>query len=118
MIGRVDPTQVDLDHGDWQLVSWDPETGRKLYELDTGDGHVICREEYYADEQLLDENKALYNESEGKRWGENGRSIARIPLNVWLEQLAAPVREHDDKYVQKWLNDAENKQWRTFKGNV
>lgn len=118
MNGRIDPTQVNLEHGDWQLVSWNPETGHKLYELDLGDGHVIHREEYYADQELIDENKALYNESDGKRWGDNGRSIARIPLNVWLDQLSKPLQEHDESYVKKWLNSSENRQWRTFKGNV
>ena len=58
-----------------------------------------------------------YNDSQNKRHGDWSR-IASIPLNIYHEQLAEAQSQKDEKYMSKWLNDPDNRAFRTFGGTV
>lgn len=63
-----------------------------------------------------DRNKALYNENAGKRWGDM-KHVASIPLTVYWDLVQKGVTR-DQKDFSKWLNDPDNRHFRTFPGKV
>ncbi len=50
------------------------------------------------------------------RWGP-GRRVASIPINLWF-QLERQGITRDDKRFRAWLNDPDNRAFRTFEGRV
>lgn len=66
---------------------------------------------------LLDENKRKLNESQGKRYGD-GKVVGSIPMEIWTRQLMPAVRDGDIAYQKKWLNDSDNRAFRTFGGRL
>lgn len=100
----------------WRLISDNPELGVRHYELEM-DNMTVIRTEHYAIPAFMEANKALYDASDGQRWGE-GKVAARIPLSVLYGELAEPMREGDKDYIKKFLNDFDNRGYRTFKGQL
>lgn len=90
---------------------------RRVTEYDLGDGRIVRKTENLIDEELLEQNKAMMNENQNKRWGD-GQIVASIPLNVFYAQLGQSVKEGDRKYLKKWLNDSDNRMYRTFPGQI
>jgi hypothetical protein len=102
--------------GAWTLVSESPEF--RHYELDLGDGTVIRRTEHKHTAEMLDNNQRLLNDSMGKRWGD-GQIAARIPLNLYFSSGFAEARKQNDKkWIKRFLNDSDNRKFRTFNGKV
>lgn len=99
----------------WELYARDNETRRSVWI--NKDGDAIHWKITYCTEDIVDRNRAVFNDSIGKKWG-NGRIIASIPLNVYYDQLAEAHDQGDDKYVSKWLNDPDHQAFRTFRGKV
>lgn len=110
---------ADFDSAAWVLVAHNPDLGTKTYHLDLGNGQIVERREYYMDAELVEQNKALLNESEGQGWG-NGRVVARVPMSVLFDPngLGGALQNNDDAYVKKFLNNSDNGHWRTFKGQL
>ena len=50
------------------------------------------------------------------RWGD-GKHVGFIPMAVYAEWLRTG-KQHDQAFVRRWLNDPENKKYRTFQGKV
>lgn len=112
---------VDLrgvDNVDWTLLR---ETPSHRYWLGfLPDGKQVIKTEFLADEQLVEDNKRLYAESEGKRWGD-GQVTARIPLNVLYSsqhQIMEKIKEGDRDHIRWWLNSDHARPYRTFKGKI
>lgn len=66
-------------------------------------------------------NKALYaSQDERKTWGGNGDQlgslVARIPDQVYF-QIPKEIR-NDQKAMKRWLNDYDNRVFRTRPGRV
>lgn len=95
--------------GDWVLVSHDPATGRSTWRLDL-DGKTIIRHDFPVD-PLLRTNEFLRNHVDQKgEW----RLAAKIPMNMLHDtDLGRAHSEGDDKYVSRFLNDSDNRAWRT-----
>jgi hypothetical protein len=72
------------------------------------------KEPLYANE-ILKLNQERLKESEGKRWGD-GRVVASIPLNVYFKEFAG--RHNDPEFADWFLNNSENRHYRTFKGRI
>jgi hypothetical protein len=67
---------------------------------------------------LLDKNQNLYNDSEGRRFGD-GQVIGRMPTQLYFSSGYNEARENkDEKWVKKFWNDADHRKLRTFKGNI
>lgn len=96
----------------------DPVTGRTIWwRFDPGTDNMIIR----VDQDVTDTirtNEAERNATAGQRFGE-WRKVASVPLNHFIQQgLADANKQHDDKYLSKWLNDGDNRAFRTFEGKV
>lgn len=103
--------------GEWRLLEDDPVTGHAKWFLPIDDKHFVIKDVYYQTDALLDANADRLNDSLGKRWGD-GQVAASIPLNVFFDQLAEPMRQKDRGFIKRWLNDSDHARFRTFKGKV
>lgn len=104
-----------IKDGDWELFSHDPKLGRTVWRYFDGKG-LHFRTDYQVD-RTLELNKQAFNESQGARWNE-GRRVASIPLNIYYDQLEEAQSQNDEKYLSKWLNNGDNRRFRTFEGDV
>lgn len=98
-----------------RIVDSDPVTGMttKFYVDADGKFHVW-------DEQEVDPIVTLANEE----YKETGRSrfgdfakVASIPLAIWSKLEKAGITR-DDKTLKKWLNDPDNRAFRTRPGRI
>ena len=104
-----------IKEGGWVLQSWDPASGRSVWRYD--DGQAVHYRTDYPMDGILRDNTAHRNDSAGQRFGE-GKRVASIPLNIFYDQLEEAHSQGDDKYLSKWLNDSDNRGFRTFEGAV
>lgn len=103
------------DNAAWEIYEITDTYRRSRLEMEPG--KFIIRTEYFADEQLIEENKEAFNESEGKRWG-NGQIVARVPLNKLYQDVIPHIRDGDKDHLKWWLNSEQARPFRTFKGTV
>ena len=77
------------DYGKWLPWSYDPVTRKTVSFCENEDGTILWHTETVVD-QLVEENKASFNDSDGKRWGD-GKVIASIDLPTYDAQLGYPL---------------------------
>ena len=109
-------------HGDWRCLSDDPVTGiaEWVWFETAPDGtieRIHTKKIQHHSDLLLAQNKALYNDSQGKRWGD-GKVVASIPLPIYESLLGEAAANKDRKFIRKFLNDPDNRKFRTFEGKL
>ena len=84
------------------------------YDDDTGE----CRiEQVQNTDFIVEQNKQRLAQSSAKdKWGEM-TLVATIPMSLWAD-LNAKGTVKDTKEFKKWLNDPENRFFRTREGKV
>lgn len=65
---------------------------------------------------LLEQNRTEYNANEGERWGDM-KKVASIPLDLYWDLKKRGIIDDKQKF-RAWLNDPENRYFRTFPGRV
>jgi hypothetical protein len=66
---------------------------------------------------LVELNKAKFNQTDEKaRWGELSQ-VASIPLNIYYDLKKRGILD-DKKKLRAWLNDPDNRAFRTRPGQV
>lgn len=107
---------MEIKDGDWKLFSHDPEIGRSVWFIDDGERiHWRCD---YQVEKLVTTN-AEQRAIAAKGWAGDYHHIASIPLNIVHDQgVVDAMTQQDDKFLSKWLNDSDNRAWRTKEGKV
>ncbi len=106
---------MQIKDGNWTLVDYDPVTGRTVWQY--FDGAATHFRTDYPVQSIIDENAALFNESGAKR-SDEGRRVASIPLNVFYDQLHEAHVQGDERHINRWLNDSDNRAFRTFESMV
>ncbi len=111
----------EIRDGDgWLLIDHDPLMGRTIWAKQEWDGNQVVthyRTDYQVD-KLIGENQEHRNASQNKRFGDWER-VASIPLNTLYDSGLSEAAENDDqKFMSRWLNDPDNRAFRTFRGNV
>jgi hypothetical protein len=106
---------------DWQLIEFEPDVGRSVFarRIDDKDRHGWeIKTEYYADPSIEANKTALNNASAG--WAGDYHRIASLSPGIAYGDgyIAQALKAGDDKSVSKWLNDSDNKAWRTKEGRV
>lgn len=66
---------------------------------------------------LFQANNERLKESEGKRFGD-GQIVASIDLPTYYSTILPAVQAGDDGWVKRWINDSENRRYRTFRGRI
>jgi len=67
---------------------------------------------------VVEENKDQFNATDNKaNWTGEWHKVASIPLNIYYE-LQASGKITDQAYMRRWLNDPDNRFFRTRPGQV
>lgn len=82
------------------------------YDADT-DEAIISKEQDVS--SIVEANKAEFNEAPD-RWGE-WTKVGSIPLSVYYELERKGILQ-DQKALAKWLNDPDNRAFRTRPGTI
>jgi len=98
-----------------RLFDHDPATGIKKF------WHVTDKGEYVVEtvqemDQIVDANKRAYNSADD-RWGEKLNRVASLPLSVYYRLKRERIAD-DPKRLAKWLNDGDNRVFRTRGGTL
>jgi len=107
---------VKVMDGDWRLYDHDIPTGRQVWVIHNDDGSTTFRTDYPV-QPTVDINQAQRNLAQ-PGWKGDYHQIASIPLNVYYDQLAEASKQGDEKHLSRWLNDSDNRAWRTKEGRV
>ena len=85
--------------------------------IDKAKGLGFRKTENVVEEQLLKFNKESLDMSQGQRFGD-GKVVASIPLNIFYRDHAPRIKQGDDDFMKWWLNNDQNRPYRTFRGKV
>lgn len=109
---------MTIKDGAWTLVSWDAQTNKSIWSTEQ-DGETIYKTEQPVDD-IIASNAAVRNEIGRAPTGDYIK-IASIPVNaLWNEQsgLMEAFNQGDSRYTARWLNDGDNRAWRTTEHQV
>jgi len=99
----------------WRLVEYNESYCR--YEFDAGDW-TIQKTEYREATRLLEENRRMFNDSSGRRWGD-GDVIGSVPMPEYFRSgLAEANKQGDREFQRKWWNNPDNRKWRKREGSL
>ena len=102
--------------GDWTLFDHDFKLKRTVWVRSNPDGSQTFRTDYAVDD-TIEANRDMRNAAE-KGWKGDWHKVASIPLNVFHDRLAEASRQGDDAYISRFLNDSDNRAWRSKDGRI
>ena len=98
-----------------RLFDVDPTTGIRRYRHVKDNGEYVIETEQRLD--VDDSNTRARNETDKRtRWGDINR-VASIPLSVYYELKRQGIAD-DPAALKKWLNDPDNRVFRTREGTL
>lgn len=98
-----------------KILDHDPVTGIShvfYYDDETDEATIVAEQKI---EDILESNKAIYNEDHG-RFGEMDR-VAQLPMVVYYELKKNGIL-NDQEALRRWLNDPDNRFFRTRPGTI
>lgn len=102
---------------DKRFLDYDPMTGITEYFYYDSDEDKCTIQQVQATDHIIEQNKALLaTSSKHDRWGEMTK-VATIPMALWADLNAKGI-VRDKEAFRKWLNDPENRFFRTREGKV
>jgi|TARA_R110000868_G_scaffold51834_5_gene163992 hypothetical protein len=100
-----------------RLFDFDPETGTTKWWHYNADRDEATIETVFETGNLIEQNKRAYAETdERSRWGEWSK-VASIPMPLYYRLKRDGIAD-DPKRMKAWLNDADNRFFRTRPGRV
>lgn len=105
--------------GDWTLIEWDQRTGRTVWLTRDERGRPVMRTDTPV-QATLDHNAAVRNATPDG-WKGDWHRIASVPMQLLYDDnlgLNKAIQQGDDKYLSRFLNDSDNRAWRTKEGRV
>lgn len=107
---------MTIRDGQWELHDYNFQTGRSIWRYFDG-VETHFRIDSPVDE-IIRENEFTRNATAGNAMGDWVK-VAAVPLNhAHSENLVRAQSEGDEKFVSRWLNDSDNRAWRSFEGKV
>ena len=109
---------MTIRDGDWSLHDYDPVTGRSVWVL--VDGRKTHFRVDLPVAQSIEENTIARN-SAPDGWKGDYHRIASVPMQLLYDKnigLNTAIQQGDDRYLSRWLNDSQNRAWRTKEGSV
>lgn len=100
--------------GDFVLVDWDEQTKRAVWVKDEGDSWLV-RTDYHAMDQLIAHNDDFAKADSGKKMGDYVR-IASVPQYIIDQNNLDEKMRDDPKALSRFLNDGDNRKFRTREG--
>lgn len=114
----VDPQRIPEDA--WELYEITPAYKRYICMIDD-QGSFATKTEFLANDKLIAENQQMFHDSLSQRYGDEGRVVARIPMNVLYgseHELNKKMVEGDWDHLNWWLNRDAARPFRTFRGTI
>ena len=102
--------------GEWTLLSHDLKLKRTVWARQLPDGRTQVRTDYEVTD-TIEANRTMRN-SLDKGFKGDWHKVASIPLNVYYDKLHQAVNQDDMAYVSRFLNDSDNRAWRTKEGKI
>lgn len=115
---KIDPSRIPDDA--WELIEITPAYKRYMCPVDDN-GSYALKTEFVANDKLIADNQQHFNDSIGRRFGEEGKVVARIPLNVLYgskSEINKKMVEGDWDHFKWWLNSEEAIPFRTWKARI
>lgn len=107
---------MKIRDGDWTLLSHDFQLKRTVWAKQNPDGTTTTRTDYAVDD-TIEANRDMRHAA-NKNWKGDWHKVASIPLNVFYDQLHQATLQDDKAHIDRWLNDSDNRAWRTKEGRV
>ena len=105
------------DENGFNLFDWDKMTGRTVWYKENSDGTTVWRTDHPVDDII--KTNAEQASIASNNWKGDYHQIASIPAHmVHTGDLGQAVREQDDAWLSRWLNDGDNRAFRTKGGRV
>lgn len=106
---------------DWEMIEYTTDPHRAVFArraVQNGQTGTEYKVEYYVD-PVIEANKVeLNNQASGWR-GDYHKVASLSPALAYGDSyIANALREGDERAMSKWLNDSDNKHWRTKEGKV
>lgn len=99
------------------IMDSDAVTGQfSTFEYDEASDMYLLRHGQRVD-PILEANKSEFNEDKGRQGDGIGHKVASIPLHIYFDLRKQGIVQ-DRKRFAKWLNDIENRAFRTWGGSV
>ena len=106
-----------ISDGDWKLFDHDFQLGRTIWRYVDGTGKEHYKTSYTAD-HIVESNLQERNLA-ASGWKGDWHKVASIPLNeVYDKGLHDAMSGDDWKYMARYLNDSDNRAFRTKEGTV
>lgn len=105
--------------GEWELLKWDPQTGKTVWLSYDDNGNAVLRTDTPV-QATLDHNAAARNAAPDG-WKGDWHRVASVPMQLLYDEnvgLNKAILNGDDAYLSRWLNDSDNRAWRTKTGRV
>lgn len=71
---------------------------------------------------VVENNKANFKERHGERFNDFSTHVARIPTGIYYDLVRKGIidekNDPEGKRLKKWLNDPDNRAWRTRPGKI
>lgn len=101
-----------------KLFDFDPVTGvKKMWHYDADKDEAIIENIVDATE-IIEQNKVAFNQMDEKaNWRGDMHHVAQIPMALYYDLKAKGIVD-DPKRMKAWLNDADNRFFRTRPGTV
>ena len=100
-----------------QVVSENKEIGQKQYWHDHDDGSVTIETVQTVD-AVAEDNKAVFNQfDERTNWKGDMHRVASIPMSIFYDLQRKGIL-NDPAAMKRWLNDPDNRVFRTRPGQV
>lgn len=100
---------------------FDPLTGATetfYYDEATGESHIKRSEDIAPILETAEAHRNLFRGPGGGSWKGNFHRVASIPLSVYHEKLVKTGKIKDQNEVKRFLNDPDNRVFRTRPGRV
>lgn len=103
-----------------RILADDPIVAQRVNWHEEGDSVVIDTKQDV--ESIMELNKDQFNQSDGT-FGGDMKHVARIPLVVMEDLIRRNILKKgggvkDEKRFKAWLNDRDNRVWRTHPGRI
>jgi hypothetical protein len=105
-----------IKDGDWFLVDHDFQMKRTVWARQNPDGSTTYRTDYHVDD-TLEANKTMRN-SVDSGWKGDWHKVASIPLGVYYDKLHQASLQDDKAFINRFLNDPDNRAFRTKDGRL
>lgn len=102
--------------GEWTLINHDFQMKRTSWARQLPDGRTEVRTDYDI-EDTIEANKAMFNEA-SSTWAGDWHKSASIPSGIYYDKLYEAVAQDDMAYVSRFLNDSDNRAYRTKGGKI